>query len=171
MRPRWLRRRGALASRSALLLALALAVGCGGGQGTVSGRVLYKDKPLPGGWLTFRPTDSRQNTVPVRIDDKGRYEATLPTGEVQIAVDNRELERLPAGPAPKIELPPGIKLPPGAKAGGGAPAPAPAPGPADAPEKLAGKYVPIPPKCCDAAPSGLRYTVQSGPQPHDIELK
>src|SRR6516225_9304426 len=82
------------ATSSGIVLILALAAGCGG-RGTVSGQVLYKGKPVPGGWVTFRPVDASANTVNARIDQNGHYEATLPTGEVKIAVDNSRPETAP----------------------------------------------------------------------------
>jgi hypothetical protein len=141
-----------------LLLVLPVIAGCSPGEGTVSGQVLMSNgKPLPGGWLTFRPADGRANAVPALIDPNGNYEAKLPEGDVQISVDNRELQRTPPGPRP--EPPPGIKLPnmvDAAPAAGG---------------KLAGTYVPIPEKYYTVETSGLRYTVTKGAQSHNIELK
>src|SRR5262245_41496563 len=84
---------GRLACAACLaLVACSLATGCGAGRGTVSRRVLVGGQPLPGGWLTFRPADPRQNTVTVPIEADGRFTARLPAGEVQISIDNRELE-------------------------------------------------------------------------------
>lgn len=148
------------ASRLGLLLLLPVVAGCGSGQGTVSGRVLYNGKPLPGGWITFRPVDSRQNSVPALIDPNGNYEAKLPAGDVLISVDNRELEPVPAAPAPG--LPPGVRLPPAEAPKGEA---------KDAATRPAGTYVPILEKYYNVETSGLRYTVKKGPQPYDIELK
>ncbi len=154
-----------LVSRAGLLVVLALAVGCGGGgEGKVSGQVLYNGKPLPGGWVMFRPADSSKNTVSARINQNGHYEATLPVGEVTIAVDNRELQPPSAGGGAPA-LPPGVKLPP-IKKEGAAP-----PGQTPAPEKLPGTYVPIPEKYYDPASSGLTFSVPKGEHPHNIELK
>jgi hypothetical protein len=172
MKPLWFGRRCGFAGRAGLLLLLALATGCGG-PGKLSGRVLYNGKPVTGGWVTFRPADGRSNTVNAPIDENGNYEATLPSGEVKIAVDNRELQRLPpdrsaAGPAlpPDLKPPAGVKPPPGVKPGSASPPPQ-----ENAPQKLPGTYVAIPEKYHDVDTSGLTYTVKSGPQPHDIELK
>ena len=154
--------------RAGLLVLLALAVGCKGGQGTVSGTVYLNDKPLPGGLVTFRPADSSRNAVSARIGEDGHFEATLPAGEVKIAVDNREFEPPPRGDVPK--LPPVVDLPPGVK-----PAPPERPGspptPEGAPEKPSGKYVPIPPKYYDVDTSDLTLVVQPGPQSYDVRLK
>jgi hypothetical protein len=146
-----------------LLLLPALA-GCSQPKGHLSGKVIYQGQPLPGGWLTFRPADSKQNTVSVMIDAEGHYDVTLPAGDVAIAVDNRELKPHQAGPRPS--LPPGIKLP--GQDGG---VKVDASGPASGGGKLSGKYVPIPEKFYQVETSGLKYTVKGGSEPYDIELK
>src|SRR4051812_15792825 len=110
--------------RLGLVLVLALAAGCRRGegvQGTVSGQVVFAGKPLPGGWLTFRPADPKKKAVTVKIDEKGNYEATLPAGEVQVAIDNRDLQYLSPGRdagQPKL---PGVRIPP--KSAGSSPTP------------------------------------------------
>jgi hypothetical protein len=149
-------------------LALVLLVGCGS-KASVSGRVLYRNKPLPGGWVTFRLVNSSAPAVSAPLDEEGHYEVTLPPGEVEITVDNRELQppppdRGPAGPA----LPSGVKLPPGVKPPETKPPPPTQEPPSDKP---AGAYVPIPPKYYEFDTSGLRYTVKPGAQTHDIELE
>jgi hypothetical protein len=148
-----------------VFLFVAFLAGCAG-KGKVSGRVLYQEKPLPGGWVTFRPADSRENAVSVPISPEGKYEATLPTGEVQISVDNRDLQ--PSQPIAPPELPPGIKLP---KKGAGGPAPKTGPAKDAEPQKPAGTYVAIPEKYYSTDSSGLSYTVKRGNQSHDIPLK
>jgi hypothetical protein len=169
------RRRGRLAGRAALLMALALPAGCGENDATLTGRVLYNGRPVTGGWLTFRPADGRKNTRTVLIDENGIYAAPLPAGEVRIAVDNREWERPAARAAAGVTpaLPTGLKLPPGVNA--------PPPGrlkpaesgraPEDGPPKHRGTYVAIPKKYYDVDTSGLAHTVKSGSHPYDIELK
>ncbi len=158
-----LRRRARPVVACLALVVLVPLAGCGG-QGKVSGQVRYKDRPLPGGWLTFRPADPRENAVSVPIDSDGRFEATLPSGDVQIAVDNRDL--LPPVSFPPPQLPTGIHLPPAEKR-----EPAPAPAREPAPQKQAGSYVAIPEKYYLIETSGLRYTVKRGNQRHDILLE
>jgi hypothetical protein len=157
-----------LACRSGPLLLLAVAVGCGPREGQLSGQVLYKGKPVPGGWVTFRPANDRANTVNARIDENGHYEARLPVGDAKVAVDNRALYH-PPRERPAGGLPPGIKLPPEAmkSVGGGAPA---AP-PENAPEQLPGNYVPLPPKYYDVDSSGLKVTVTGAGQSYNIDLQ
>lgn len=157
------------------LLLLPFLIGCGTNKTKVSGRVLYKGKPLPGGSVLFRPADSKQNSITAELDEQGNYEVTLPAGEVQVAVDNRELE--PIADAPSGGLPPG--LPAAArealtKAKPSSPppdAPPPAADNSSAPTKPRGKYIRIPTKYYDTETSDLKFTVQPGSQTHDIELK
>jgi hypothetical protein len=152
------------------LLSLVVAVaGCGPGRGKVSGRVLYNGAPLPGGRVTFRPADPRQNTVSAELNERGEYEAVLPAGEVQVSVDNRELEPRTAQ---------GGGLPPGLPAlsaearkalGGKGDKSPPKPG-GQAADRPSGRYVMIPTRYHDVETSGLKFTVQSGDQTHNIEL-
>jgi hypothetical protein len=134
--------------------------GCGPGEARVSGRVLYQDKPLPGGRVTFRPADSRRNSVSTPISPEGTYEATLPVGEVRISVDNRELEPPPsAAPPPSLpnfKPPAGVVVPPPKK---------------EEHQKPPGTYIPIPEQYYTIEKSGLTYTVTKGSQTHDIVLK
>jgi hypothetical protein len=151
-----------------LLLLLLVAAGCGPGQGTVSGRVVYNGAPLPGGWVLFRPADSRQNAVSAQVDAEGNYSAVLPVGPVKVSVDNRDLE-----PHASVSglLPP--NLPPEALKALGKPEPgkaAPKPGGAS-PPKGPGKYVKIPDKYYDTEKSELDFTVTGGEQQHNFELQ
>jgi hypothetical protein len=153
--------RCSLACAGGLLLFLA-ALGCGSGQGTVSGRVLYQKQPVPGGLVTFVPVDPKQQAISAVIDEDGRYELTVAAGEVRIAVDNETLRPQPVGA--KVELPPGLKLPPIKK--GQLPPPEKATQP-----KPSGKYRAIPEKYYRIDTSDLRYTVIGGSQTYDIVLK
>jgi hypothetical protein len=160
-----------LVSGAAFLLLLPVLVGCGPGQGTVTGQVLFNGKPLPGGRLLFKPVQEGINPVSASLDEQGHYQAVLPGGEVQVSVDNRALAPHPEGPK---GVPPG--LPPAAKAkmeqalkesahhAGTETA-------TNARQKTPGKYVEIPRRYYDIATSGLRFTVERGTNPpHNIEL-
>jgi hypothetical protein len=158
------------ATRIALPFLLLAMAGCGPGQGKVTGRVLYAGTPVPGGRVLFVPVTPGQNSVSALLTEGGDYEAVLPTGEVQVSVDNRELEPRPA-------IPHGIPrgLPGGAQAkiaealkkeAMAAPA-----GSTENPrQKIPGKYLAIPKKYYDPKTSGIQFTVQRGDQKHDIEL-
>lgn len=150
-------------------LLLPLLLGCGGGTCKVSGQVRFQGEPLPGGMLTFRPSNPKYNPVLVALDEQGNYEATLPTGEVQVAVDNRELR--PRSNA-LTGLPP--NLPAKARqalSNTKPPSPPPAFDKPSAPTKPRGKYVAIPEKYHTIDTSGLKFTVEPGSPKHDIELK
>jgi hypothetical protein len=150
-----------------VLAPLLAALGCSPGKATVSGKVTYNGKAVPGGTVMFRPADSRQNAVSVELDAEGNYSAILPEGEVTVLVDNRELEPQPSwGP---VALPPGLPADLGRKLGGKAKAPdGPAPEvdpskTADAPPtRRSGRYVKIPDKYYTLETSGLKFTVKGG---------
>jgi hypothetical protein len=111
-------------------------------QAEVSGRVLYKGKPLPGGMLTFVVEDMGFSFNAV-IDEKGNYSITAPVSDVKISVDNKMLAM--QQPAPRQAARP-------------------------VPEPVKGKYVPLPLKFAATDTSSLTYTVKKGKQTHDIEL-
>jgi hypothetical protein len=137
--------------RPGFVLALALlTVGCSS-KGTVSGKVIYKGKPLAGGMVTFVP-EGGGAAVTAPIQEDGSYTiAKIPPGPVKIAVF-----------LPKPEVKTKSKLP------------------ADVPEEGAkmfasregaGRSGQGDPKLGDPNQSGLTYTVISGAQNHDIEIK
>jgi hypothetical protein len=116
----------------------------------VSGKVLFKGKPLPGGIVTFAAIKGGFPSSG-RIDENGNYQINAPIGEVQIGVDNRMFR-------PKRGRPPDqehhLKRPDSQ----------------EEPKPLKGRYVEIPARYVDGATSGLTYTVKPGPQTHNIEL-
>jgi hypothetical protein len=149
-----------------VLLLIALVAGCGPRKVTVSGQVLLDGAALPGGRVTFRPADSAQNSVTAALDKDGRYEAVLPTGEVAVCVDNRELEPLDAAPSdPPPPLPPDVqqKL---ADAGVNLTTQTTPP----KPPKPNPNYRPIPPRYYEIETSGLHFTVAPGQAKQDIKL-
>jgi hypothetical protein len=151
-----------------LLLLVPVVAGCEAGQGQVAGRVLFDGKPLPGGRVTFRPADSRQNSVSAELDPDGNYQAVLPAGEVRACVDNRELE--PRGPAIGTAVPAGLSPELRRLLGGDKPDRSPPKAPAEAAERPAGRYVPIPERYYDLETAGLQFTVKRGDQRHDLQL-
>lgn len=164
--------RSGLISRFGILLLLLLLTGCGQSEGKVSGQVKLGGTPLPGGIVMFRPADPKQNSVSSVLDEQGHYEAVLPSGEVQVSVDNRSLQ---PHELPFHGMPPGL---PGkareaiarAKRENAAAAKTEGGTNPNAAQRIPGKYVEIPKKYYDISTSGLKFTVQRGDQPHDIEL-
>jgi hypothetical protein len=129
----------------------------------VSGQVLLDGKPLPGGKLTFRSTGPKSLPVTRTIDENGNYEEVdLPAGEVAVMVDNRALK--PPPPRGPITLPKGISPEMAKQFNDAHSGPPPQ-------RNQAGKYVPIPERYYDGENGELKFTVQSGTQKHDIELK
>jgi hypothetical protein len=156
-------------------LSLVVAAGCGSGRGKVSGRVLFKGEPLPGGLVNFRPADPRHNAVTAQLDEEGHYEAVLPVGEVRVSIDNRHLQPPPKrvrGQPKDLPLKPEVRkqmaeaklaqdpaehLPPESTAAN--------------PSNPPGRYVEIPPRYYEPENSGLEFTVHGGDQEKDFELK
>ncbi len=158
----------ALGSGFGVMLLLPVVMGCGPGQGKVSGRVLFNGAPLPGGRVTFRPADPKQNSVSAALDEQGNYQATLPAGEVMVSIDNRELE--PRAPRSRTPLPDALSPEAKKLLGPAKPDKSQPKSAANTPEKRSSRYVKIPSKYHDAETSGLQFTVRPGNQPHDIEL-
>ena len=151
------------------LLLLPLVMGCGRGEGKVTGRVLYDGKPLPGGRVTFMP-EGAANPVTVTLDEQGNYEAVLPTGEVKVSVDNRALEPRPNLSAGLLSGLPGGAVAKLAEAKRTNPPKATGTIDPGMHGRIPGKYVAIPKKYYDISTSELKFTVSRGNQPHDIEL-
>jgi hypothetical protein len=106
----------------------------------------------------------------VLLDEQGNYEATLPVGKVQVAVDNRDLQPRPAAPPPN--LPPAVQQAlKKAKTSEPPPASAPAEKNPSAPTKSRGKYVALPEKYYTVEKSGLTFMVEPKNPKLDIELK
>jgi hypothetical protein len=92
------------------LSVISATVGCGNGAEGVSveGRVVYQDKPISNGALTFFPASGRPITA--TLSDDGAYSCRLPPGEYRVAITVGV--SLPPGwkegdavPPPTIELP------------------------------------------------------------------
>jgi hypothetical protein len=136
-----------------VLLAALLGTGCGGAKSEVSGTVTYQGKPLPLGTVTFIGADNQ--AVGSSAITGGKYAmAKLPAGPVKIIVTvppysefpgRRGKHVSPEKQAPKDEEPP-------------------------SPPKRVPRVV-IPEKYGNPDESGLTYTVQPGPQEHNIELE
>jgi hypothetical protein len=161
-----------LSPRLGLLLVLPVLAGCGPRTGHVTGKVTYKGAPVPAGFITFRPADPSQNSVPVELDAEGNFAVDLPVGEVTVTIDNHEWapregpnQGMPHG------VPPGLPLSPEIQAKLGPPRSA-APS-KDVENRRAprpGKYVEIPAKYYQGETSGIKFTVKGGAQTETIEL-
>jgi hypothetical protein len=117
----------------------------------VSGKVLYKGKPVPGGTVKF-VTSSGGYAAFATIDEDGSYRIKSSIGEVKIGIDNRLLR---PSPKPRGSIG-GHKIPE-----------------AEAPkvDSQKGHYVPLPTKYYSPDTSGLTYTVENKPQTHYIVLE
>lgn len=127
---------------------LVLATGCSDGSaGSISGKVVYQNKPLQGGKLTFAHD---KGTFYATIAEDGTYEVDkVPVGEVRIAVSSGGRSVAPPRPirgkmSPQLEK----KLT----------------------TKPAGNIA-VPDRYRDPEKSGLTYEVHYGKQTHDIDLK
>lgn len=130
------------------LLFLLLLAGCSRSsieQVKISGKVLYRGKPLPGGVVTFMSAKGFSSTA--TIDSDGNYQVTAPVGDVKIVVDNRMLRKTSRNQM----------LKPSAEA--------------TTHQPIAGVYVPIPEKYSSADTSSLTCATATVPSPFDIVLE
>ncbi len=117
-------------------------------EARVSGKVLFKGAPVPGGVITLHGAGGKTYSAP--LAENGNYAVKdLPPGEYKITV-NTEVLKAPAPVGPKGEKTPAIKEP-DAKAGP--------------------KYLPIPAKYSDPKTSGLSFTAAKGAQTFDLSLE
>jgi hypothetical protein len=120
----------------------------------VSGKVLFRNQPLPGGRVTFVSKDGPAFSGGGNIDENGNYKVEAPVGDVKVSVDNQMLApaRQKGRVAPTKK--PGLKRPGSEEA-----------------HAMKGRYVSIPEKYYSADESGLNYTVKKGPQTIEIKLE
>jgi hypothetical protein len=133
------------------LLALSLGValaGCAPRTAQVSGKVTFKDKPLPAGTVIFTSDDGKRVDTSEIAEDGSYTMAHAPVGPVKISVQTHRPPTIGLAKAPVMHMGDNVgKV-----------------------EDKVGKYVAIPPKYAEPADSGLTFTVQPGPQTHDITL-
>jgi len=154
-----------------LFVSMALLVGgCSRPPGTVEGTVSFKGKPLTSGSIVFYAQPDN-NPFPTKIDSDGTYKLTnVPAGPVKVAVATEPAPHIPLGmpmSAEKMGGPAGEKFPGDPelikKNKGGSPA--------AKSKTTTPKYVQIPDTYKDPEKSGLNYTIKSGRQRIDVDLK
>jgi len=133
------------------VVALCMASGClGERRGTLTGKVTYKDKALPGGLVTFTTTGDAPQSQQATIQPDGTYSApNLAYGTLKVSV-------LPGTKG-------GNQMPPGAKV------------PKEAPEQYTkaqtNTYVDIPDKYRTPDTSELKVDLDSSTKTYNIDLK
>jgi hypothetical protein len=162
---------------------LALASGCSSSVAEVTGTVTFKDKPLPGGIITFFAEGGLAKPASAMIDESGNYRVKAPIGKCVVTVDNRVLspergEPIGAGgAAPKVDP----SIAPRGKTGGPMVPPADvmkkardeknAPPPSLG-ERPNGTYVEIPKKYYTSEATDLSFEVKKGAKnTYNFELK
>jgi len=164
----------------AILLCGLLMHGCGPQLAEVTGSVKLNDQPLPGGTIYFVAANGKGAPQGGTIDENGNYKLKAPIGDCLVYVDNRGLQEGDTGPVGSAGT--GPKNLPGTRGGKG-PAVGPPPdvlkkmreekGVPDATgtTRPKGKYVPIPSKYYTTTTSELTYTVKSGQNTYNVELR
>lgn len=152
-----------------LLPLLLLAVGCGGKEGSVSGKVTYKGEALKSGTVAFYP-EGKGGSFTGGIKPDGSYLITkVPPGAAKITVVTGSTKAPTAGEMKQMgrgaqAAQKGMEnaksrlkenAPPGAPVGSSSSEPA----------------VAVPEKYNDPEKSGLTVTVTGGKQTHDIKIE
>src|SRR5436305_6259282 len=76
------------------LWAAAWTAGCGTKTAKLSGKVLFQGRPVPGGLVTFYPTDGRGIPASAVIGEDGAYLVNnVPVGTVKVTVSNLSLKK------------------------------------------------------------------------------
>src|SRR6185437_7840210 len=112
---------------------------------SISGKVTYNGKPLPGGSILFEGKDG-VISAPITKDGNYTVAGVLKPGEYKVAIDTK-----PAAPLPGDKIGVGAKTP--------------------ATPKEAPKLVAIPPKYSNPKTSSLAVTIVEGKQVHDLNLQ
>jgi hypothetical protein len=159
---------------SILLLSILFVAGCTRAaeqQAEVSGKVTYNGKPLPGGKVTFVSANGYAGHG--TISPQGEYSVMSPLGEVRIGVDNTMLRSDPQWEKNKNK---GHLPIPKAKTGEAQETQTKSAGASGTKQWVTGRqgvvgtYIHIPGRYADPTLSGLKFTVTSGSQTHNIEL-
>jgi hypothetical protein len=155
---------------AAVTFLTTLVVGCGSSKtATLSGKVLFHGRPLPGGLVTVFPMEGQANPASAIIGEDGSYTIdNAPVGTVKITVSNLTLKQGDVPPIGMSAMSSSFTMAPKdlmAKAREGKESPA------YKGSKVVGTYVPIPAVYGNVKTTGLSYTVESKSQEHDIELR
>jgi hypothetical protein len=130
---------------------LGLAAGCGA-QGSVTGKVTYKDKPVANGTIVFLFNDEKGGGKVFTIDKDGNYNATgLPTGAARIAVTPPAVMKMP--PAVQARLKKDAHAPQGVN------------------DTEGGSLTDMPKSYQNPEKSGLTCEVKGGSQEHNVTIK
>ena len=138
---------------SFIVLCAALS-GCGASKGDITGKVKYKDQPLPYGSVQFKTSTGAAFASEIAAD--GSYTIKgVPAGtvEVEIACVDPAMAEFMRAQAMKSRTPEALKS-------GGKPI-----------EIDESKYKKIPDKYSNSKTSGLTYDVVGGQQTKDFDLK
>jgi hypothetical protein len=152
-----LTRRSTKISRLAVAAALVVICGCGGGVGTLTGKVTYKGKTVASGNVIVIGKDGIARYGKIETD--GSYTiADVPVGEAQVGVNSPD-------PRPDPEK---LKVStPGAKRGGRTQQDPISTTPTSDPAL----WFPLPEQYADATKSGITVKVEKGQTPKNIELQ
>ena len=121
------------------------ASGCGKPTGSISGKVTYRGNALPGGYVNYTGVGDSPMVKTSTIQSDGSYSISgMAVGPAKITVQGILAPVTPAqGKTPGVE----------------------------APQAPGRQTVYVPPQYSNTDTSGLTFTVGSGAQQHDIELK
>jgi hypothetical protein len=140
----------------ALCLGLATLGGCARQRATVTGKVIFMNKPLTAGTVSFVAGPNLVGTG--RINADGTYTVNdAPVGDVTVTVETPKMGIGPMAGMPKP--PPGVQ---------GMPAEMQPQGGGDSLKPV--RVVPAPEQYKTAESSPLKYTVKPGNQTYDIPL-
>jgi hypothetical protein len=143
-----------------LFVLFLVLVGCSKPNATpggVTGKVTYNGAPVTAGNMNFYAKDG--TTAFTTIDSSGNYEVALPAGDVVVTIDTKPFDKKAAQTYGKDR---------GGKQSPIGPIPDAAKGMV---ESQTGAYVKIPDKYANKDKSDLKFTVTTGKQVHNLELK
>jgi hypothetical protein len=151
------------------LVVSTFLLGCGAKTANVHGKVIFKNRPVTGGLLTFYSVDDpKVNPAIAIINEDGTYNVdNVRVGKVTATVDTRGLNPDNKGNKKRVPMRLDAAMPEDVRkkiAEKDAKANALRP-------KLSGKYIAIPDKFTDSEKSGLSYDIGSGSNEIMVELE